>query len=1085
MLTPKRLLLSFGGFGVLFVGFLLYSHFLGHYDGLQPLPADYRPGEPTDAPLSTDPGVRLNNSTLARLEEAFGKNCDEVNRRMKLLFPTQGVVMAADGHKLEDGKLKLTKVSVAHFGKADSKGRPGAINTIRGDLAIIEFDKPLTDVRDYSSRKPIAGIIKDNVRLHNNRQTPDPKDDIRLFTKWLAYRDDQHRIWTDSEVVLTEQDPEQRTVKATGLEVILIPGEVAATTKGGKPTTRPTITGVKHLRLERDVQMTVLLDGDSTFLGGQAGGGSPKPAASTLEAIAQRGVDGSVQKTGTLIPPKPVPQTPVVVNCQGPFVWHEEGEHDRAEFHDKVTVIRTQEEPSPTDPTKASPRYDQLDCDKLVLTFSRKKGEPRRVGSENPGEGVDLVTAHASGKQVVLVSDAEKLHATATDMIYEKATNTTTLRGDPVIAEQAGHVLHLRGALMLRGTPGGRELQEARAQGPGEIRLRRENHPEVYARWREELVSVKENGLDRLTMRGQASFEDPLRGILKGDELSVWIDPTTRLTVKEPKRSDTVVALPAGARDRAPRRLEARGNVSLTSAELLIPRTDRLSLQFEPGKLPPPLVKPTETPRKVEPATPAAVDAKPSLPAAPRAPEPPGQKPQFLPTADVPRKQPLELAARSVDAIIVYEGNRAELKKLDTEGQVRVIQKAATPTDKAVDIKADRLTLRGTPDGYVAEVFGRPGEPAFVQLDRLSIMGPTVNVSQPANEATVEGVGSMKLPSKNDFQGNALKEPLDVTIFWTKRMYFNGTLAEFDDSEGGGVVAMQGPARLACRTLQVILDNPVSLRGREKGQPEPGLHRLLCDGSVRLERGIHYDAQTGVKPAGARDVVALDKDGRPRWREFQRIEAAELAFERSGSNKLDGSGPGIVTLLGSNSRPGLPGAGPPRPNAPPGAKDAPPAPEELRVTRIHYSGHLDATQVGKEDTIIKFIDNVELFYLPATDPDVIVDANRLPSGAVHVQCGQLRVRSRKVTGERTTNDFEAKDRVRVRANEFHAFADRVTYDESKDLLILEGLGNNSATLYRQSRPGAPREPFSGKKLMHWVKENRTDAVDADFIRFKP
>jgi hypothetical protein len=1058
MLTPKRLLVVVLGFGVLFGGYLTYNHFLGHYDGLQPLPVEYRPhgglGESSNAP----PIVRQ-NTLHQRLEEAFGPNCEETRRRYMLQWPMQGLVLAAERYEITEGKLKLSKVSVAHFGKPRPDAKMPEINSLRGDQAVVEFDKPLTDLRDAAHVKPVAGRIDGNVRLQNNRRTPEPSDDLRVFTSSLAYRDDQHRIWTDTEVLLKDHDPEERMVKATGLEVILVPGEPAPV-KGSKKATRPTISGVRHVRLERDVQMTALVDGNSTFLGAPKKGQPLAPGPVTTAASK----------------PAAVRKTPVVINCQGPFLYVEEGDSDRAEFTDAVTVIRTQE--APGDPGKVapnSPRYDQLDCDKLVLRFAAGKREGKAL-SDDPAGGVDLVSARATGKAVELVSDSEQLHATGVDLLYDKATNTTTLRGDPVVAEQAGHQLRLRGVLTLKATAQGKELQEARARGPGEIRLRRENQPEIFARWRDELVSVKEGELDRLTLTGQASFEDPLRGRLHADQFVVWIDGPGnpgKIDLKPPTdvKPSEAAGPPKSGRQRAPRRLEATGSVSLVSTELVIPRTERLRMQFEEGTWNAVGAK--------------AMDASRPNPALMGPPEPgkePG-RPQFLPSPEAARRQPIELSAQLVEVILLHDRSRADLKELRTEGQVHIVQRAASPEDKAIDIKGERLELNGSAEGYVLRVIGQPGEPAFVQLDKLSIMGPTVNIDQPNNKAWVNGVGSMKLPSKNDFQGNALKEPVDITIFWSKQMYFDGAerLAEFDDSKTGGVVAMQGGARLACRHLQILLDQPVSLKGREKGQPEPSLHRLLCDQEVRLERGIRFDeavVDPSTPPAGP-----LDKNSRPRWREFQRIEAAELALDRRDGAELSGSGPGIVYLLMPSSA--HRSFGPAAPAASGRVVAQKPPDEDLKLTRIEYQGRLQAIQPDKDTTIVKFIDGVELIHLPATDPDARIDVTRLPPGAVHVQCGRLEVLNRKAGKAGSTNDFEARERVRVWAREFHAVAGRVTYSESKDMLVLEGQSGDSAVIWRQTKPGSPREPISAKKIKVWVKENKISVEDVDHIKINP
>ena len=198
--------------------------------------------------------------------------------------------------------------------------------------------------------------------------------------------------------------------------------------------------------------MNLLIDAKSAFLGSSTAK-MPPP------------------KDSKETPPAPKPnKTPVVVTSHGPFFY--DVVNDRADFADKVTVIRKQEVPAAAagDPTT---RYDQLDCDKLVLFFNRKKKDEQAKPSDDQAADLDLVKAEASGQQIELMSDGEKLHATGKELVYDKANNQTILRGDPVEADRDGNRLHVRGALLFQNpSEGQKDIQNARADGPGEIRIR-------------------------------------------------------------------------------------------------------------------------------------------------------------------------------------------------------------------------------------------------------------------------------------------------------------------------------------------------------------------------------------------------------------------------------------------------------------------------------------------------------------------------------------------------------------------------------------------------------------------------------------
>src|SRR5262249_54576259 len=120
-------------------------------------------------------------------------------------------------------------------------------------------------------------------------------------------------------------------------------------------------------------------------------------------------------------------------------------------------------------------------------------------------------------------------------------------------------------------------------------------------------------------------------------------------------------------------------------------------------------------------------------------------------------KKPIDLSARSVEAFVLRFGSRNEMDRLRCEGTVRVLQEPATPDEKGVDIRGQTLQLNRFPKGNVlvvtADQASRPRELAYVQMDKITMIGPEVNIDQVANKAWVNGIGSMKMPSTTDFEG--------------------------------------------------------------------------------------------------------------------------------------------------------------------------------------------------------------------------------------------------------------------------------------------------------------------------------------------
>src|SRR5262249_16204926 len=153
--------------------------------------------------------------------------------------------------------------------------------------------------------------------------------------------------------------------------------------------------------------------------------------------------------------------------------------------------------------------------------------------------------------------------------------------------------------------------------------------------------------------------------------------------------------------------------------------------------------------------------------------------------------------------------SRNDLERLWCEGRVRVQQDPASPEDKGVDIRGSQLDLHHHVEGNIITVIG---DNAQVQLNKIFILGPQINLDQTTNETWVNGLGIMRMPSKEGLDGTPLPREAELTINWEKSMLFDGQLAKFR----GSVLAEQEGGHLACQEMDVWLDRKMSLREGEK-----------------------------------------------------------------------------------------------------------------------------------------------------------------------------------------------------------------------------------------------------------------------------
>lgn len=1011
------MLLAVGGLAFFLAAYSVYARFLGPLDGLPPLPEKYLPGAPIIKPPPWPPG----NPCDGKLRMAFGEGSPQLKRLIKLEANKRNAVLAIDEYKIikatdeernRIGQVRLKPFSVAIFSKPEKEAAYPEISTINCKLAYLQFDQPVTELKDLSNRKVVAAEFLGPVEIVNNHRTARTDDDLFLFTKGIVFfNDKQHLICTESDVAITDYQskPKPITINGKGMEVWLTTESKTPTAKPGEKSKpkQESITGVDKVQLRADVDMHLWTD--SGFLGdGGSNGKSKAPAASAKPAAP-------VQAQS---PPE---KAEVIVRTEGPFwYYHQE---NRATFD-----VPAPDSKNPlakyVDVTRVHPqkKYETLICDRLELKFRPKKSGEKKAEPANREESLEIDWAHATGTQLTLTSDLENLVAYGSDLKYFSDKRRTILTGNPskrMKAIKDGHEIDAEDLTLE--SDGAKEVQHATARGPGEVHLldRNTNNKTSHAHWQDLMTYSKDGEFDLLTLTGKAKFEDTEhKQNLQGDRLKVWLKP-----------ADTSTPLANDQQRLKPHHLEAVGHVTASSAELFVDEpTEQLVIWFKdlPGSGAQPAAAPERTGS-------GAAAAKSPAPAAGPAAAAPTAKPAAAPP-EKPKK-PIRLSAGSVEAHVTRAGEKNDLDKLWCRGNVVVHQEPSGPEEKGVDIRGDTMQLTHFVEGNLLLVTGKeePGKEALVRQDKTTIIGPEITIDQRTNNARVEGIGAMQMPAKTNLNGEALAKPEELTIHWNKAMFFNGNFAEFH----GGVLARQGTGRLQCQDMQVFLDKPVSFKEGEKRDTAAKVKNLICDRSVLAE-----------------DVVRQGNQ----FVKYNRLTAPEMSMDNEDST-VTAEGPGTAYLLqlGDKDERG-PRATPSTPAPAQGTPKSPARPQELKLTRVNYRSRLRAN--NKAHTA-KFYDDVEVVHMPANDPDIKIDLDKPPEGCMTIRCQKLSVRKLE-----NTQEMDAQNKVEVHSKEFWAICDVMHYDEATQKVIFEGAGEGYATLYKQENEGGPFKRVVGKKIIY-------------------
>jgi lipopolysaccharide export system protein LptA len=638
-----------------------------------------------------------------------------------------------------------------------------------------------------------------------------------------------------------------------------------------------------------------------------------------------------------------------------------------------------------------------------------------------------METAHAIGKELVLSSDAETLTVSnANELYYDARNRKTVVHGESeIVVLKDAHELYAR-KLMIQETKAGQEMT---ATGPGRMGLfdKATKKRSVTASWKDTLISTKDNGVDFLTLIGDASFQDLEHDqILNADELKVWLEPSGTEKV--------AAASPVGqnAGSRRPQRVEATRHVVTRSPEMYIHDTDKLILVFKDAL---PAAPPKGGSVPSNPTTPL-VRPGPGTPASP------GAKPEPAKPA-----RPIDLSATRVEArVLRLEGGKNELDRLWTEGEVIVHQAPEKPDEKGLDIKGDTLELIKQTEGNRVIV---TGDVAELQIDKLFIRGPQIEIDQAVNEAWVKGVGALTMRNKTSFNGTQLDHEVDMTIYWSQYMHFQGAHADFT----GSIQAEQENARLSCqKMLQVDLDKPISFREGQKNGPPAKVDRMVCDMKV-VVRDEEY------------------KDGK--YIKSTQIECTTLTVDNT-EGKAYGSGPGRVRIhqRGDAGSPLAPAASAQPGRATTASKQKE---EEFKLTIVNFGGRMWAND--KSHTAI-FSDDIKVINLATDNPELEPDENRLPRDAVYLQCSQrLDVRNRPENGK-SNQELEATGNILCRTAAYLGQCEKLTYNEGKDQLIFDGV-DGLAHLKKLEARGLVGQTWDAKLITY---NRKTDTVKSEGAR---
>lgn len=326
------------------------------------------------------------------------------------------------------------------------------------------------------------------------------------------------------------------------------------------------------------------------------------------------------------------------------------------------------------------------------------------------------------------------------------------------------------------------------------------------------------------------------------------------------------------------------------------------------------------------------------------------------------------------------------------------------------------------------------------------------------------GAGEMDLLVDRDMEGKELKTPKPLKVTWAGNMEFNGEEARFRDgvetrfSETVG--AKQEQQSLDTNELVVVMEKKLDFQqGMAKGtgpkRETPKVAQLRCNGAVTLLQYL-YD---GNKLTASRE-----------------LHTRAMRIDQLTGN-IDAPGPGTVMSAQMGGENPLlttsTAATPPPAVAPPKAD---PEKETINFLRVDFRERISGNMKTKELT---FHEQVKAIYGPVPDfrtrldtlnPD-LTDEDRFLLTTDELTVRQVSRPNLPASMELETGLGDTT----IEGQKFEAWASRLTYDQSKELITLYGDGLTEAWISHVARVGELRKQTQAGTIQY-SKKNQTVTV---------
>ncbi len=1002
----------------------------------------------------------------------------------KLLESDQGILLINEYTHVDPRSIRLTPFAMVMFpseGARDDPDRMGEAVILEAPEAVLEFDRPL-DLSRAKIGNLKGGRLVGDVTIRSDQKQPGPADDLLITTR---------------DVVLSEEKIEtQERVQfrlganvGTGrlLRIHLAPRD------GRRAEGGALLGGLESMELVYDVKMRFQMSGDGLLPGEKKEGGLRKTAArdvmdSDEDRLAASGLlDPSRLVTRAFRETSEKLQPPVEIVSRGPFRFN--FTRQEASFERDVDVLRL-------NPIGES---DHMTCDWLSVGFApredekeaAKEGANKNAGGKGKRDRMpplEIRRLRAMGRPVVVRSPSTGSSARCEKLEYDLKTGRVTMEDSARVMLRSPR--NEVAAPRVSYQPGAKDgLPSFEAIGAGWMEAVGEDDPSsrFRASWQREIRLRPHEGQHLLSVLGDAELNYGGVGSLSAEEIWLWLrEKPGRKRSAAASRAAHDSANDSAAHDRqggenrgrrgrselagaeglgklttsaVPDRLLATGGVKIRATQL-VGNPGRFEVWFED------VTTSAAEGDGLADASLETIEAQPPVDA------PPIEPNRRERGTEKPPASRFAVGGELLRVNVLWTDTEPLVEDVEIMGNAELVETALEdPTQKPFSVRGDEVRVaRASADDSVATI---TGQPAVVAARGLVMSAAQINLDRGENRLWIDGPGRMTLPVDRDMEGKPLPEPQSLTVAWQDAMDFDGETIRYRR----GVEATGETQRLATETLQARLLKRIDFAAPPKQSQNIKVAALTCQGGMRLDsRSYEKGEQVAHDTIIAQDLAidqttgAIVARGPGSFRSHRRGSSSMFANSAASSTGGDGrivpgSQGGLVA--DSSNRDVTRG-------------------ESAAARQLTYlEAHFEREATGNlNDRQITLSDQIRCVYGPVVDwqQNIAVDVTRrLPEDVITLSSDRLTIAQPVIDRTRRGRqaiELAAEGNAFVEGTTFTARADRMTYAEAKDLLILEGTGRADAVLTRQAKVGGPSTKAAARKVLFWRTTNTVEVDDA-------